>query len=125
MIKLFINEQHSLLEDQKRELERFVSERKHKVGEVETVLIPAEGWTLEEMDKIVSGLWNEYMNSKPSEEMAIIFVSPVPYLIKELSSYTSYSLFSTWVFHNDKRDKRELDNGKVIYTVAKEGWKIV
>jgi hypothetical protein len=30
-----------------------------------------------------------------------------------------------FVLHNDRREKKELPNGKVIMTVAKEGWMIV
>ena len=96
-----INAQHSLLKAQSEFLP----------DECEVLQVPASGWTLEEMKKKRSYLRKYDL---------IIFVSPIPYLIKELAPWKDVK-----VFHNDVREKKELPNGKVIMTVAKEGWQLV
>ncbi len=117
-VMLVINEQHELLPSQREQLGYNFPE-----SEVEKVLVPAEGWTIEEMERILSErLWGNF----------VVFVSPIPYLIKKLSfceglgvggqkGYTT----KTFLFHNDRREKKELPNGKVISVLAKEGWQIV
>ena len=106
-IMLVINEQHELLPSQREQLGYNFPE-----SEVEKVLVPAEGWTIEEMERILSErLWGNF----------VVFVSPIPYLIKKLAfceglgvggqkGYTT----KTFLFHNDRREKKELPNGKVI-----------
>jgi hypothetical protein len=121
-IKLIINEQHSLLPDQKRALDEFI-EMKDEAITVDTIKVPASGWTLQEMNAVQDELWQEFFDGE--EDISVIFVSPVPYLLKELASYNEYSGFCIYVLHNDHREKKELPNGKVIMTIAKEGWVIV
>jgi hypothetical protein len=41
------------------------------------------------------------------------------------SDGSGFNVPSWQVFHNDRREKKELPNGKVIMTVAKEGWELV
>ena len=67
-VMLVINEQHELLPSQREQLGYNFPE-----SEVEKVLVPAEGWTIEEMERILSErLWGNF----------VVFVSPIPYLIK-------------------------------------------
>lgn len=123
---VLINESHSLLEDQQRVLEE-------RYEGYEILPIPASGWTLEEMDEKVKEI-----SSMELEEgklyLDVIFVSPVPYMIRELTrkeiymptvEYAEQTHIFVHVFHNDRREKKELPGGKVIQVVAKEGWKLV
>jgi len=54
----------------------------------------------------------------------VVFASPIPYLIKLLSRQLNFTIdeglkhaYNVLIFHNDKREKKELPNGKVIMTV--------
>ena len=88
---------------------------------------PAEGWTRTEMDAV--------MASDVFKTETVIFISPIPYMIKMLTAasmanmhlpniITRYSrtVESVLLMCNDNREKRELPNGKIIFTVAKTGW---
>lgn len=124
---VIINEQHSLLPEQESILQKMF-------GEWETLSIPAEGWSYgqilnyarEQFGKAPRGTWEE-----PTRNY--VFVSPVPLLIRELTRYectpypeeTYISGIHVYVFHNDRREKRELPDGRVISVVAKEGWLLV
>ncbi|OXB94795.1 hypothetical protein [Parageobacillus galactosidasius] len=108
-MKVFVikNEQHSLFEEQIRLLhERF--------GYYKEYLVPADGWTLAQMQEHIAFL------SQNAD--TIVFASPIPYMIKQLSRYNYLRVF---VFHNDKREKRVLPDGRVIQTVASTGWQLV
>jgi hypothetical protein len=116
-VKVILNEQHTLLPDQERAI------NKHFEGMWEIFPVPANGWTLEEMEKKVDEI--------TSSTDVVIFASPVPFLLKELAYLSgenpNYRNFcpGVYVLHNDHRDKKELPNGKIVFTVAKEGWKLV
>ena len=103
-VHIIKNEQHSIMDDQLKAL-KVKFGRDMKVIEVNA---PAAGWTLEQMDSI--------SNLKG----VIVFLSPIPALMK-MMVFKGQDWF---VFHNDNRDKKEI-NGKIIMTVAKEGWVIV
>ena len=104
--KVILNEQHKLMDDQKRMLdERFGTEN------WEIASVPKNGWDLKEMRNVAEILKNE----------TVCFASPIPALMK-LVAATDKEFF---VLHNDRREKKELPNGKIIMTVAKEGWVIV
>ncbi|HHX32210.1 MAG TPA: hypothetical protein GX712_06435 [Bacteroidales bacterium] len=113
-IYVIINETHSLLDEQKALIEKlrkdaFLCDDLHKVV---TVKVPAKGWTLEQMKekgKEMRGSW-------------VIFVSPIPFLIKYLSRDMGTGVR---IFHNDNREKKELPNGKIIHTVSRTGWQLV
>jgi hypothetical protein len=110
-----LNEQHSLMEEQ-------VSLLNEQFGENwEIVSVPSKGWTIDEQHQKVVKLVNNYGD--------VVFASPVPYLMKEVSRESiigeNISLFNVYVFHNDNREKKELPNGKIIFTVAKTGWQLV
>jgi hypothetical protein len=107
--KVVLNEQHQLMEDQKRVLdERFTADG------WELYPVPANGWTLEQME--------EKVKSEGLYTVEVVFASPIPAMMKILNSWAS----NKWhVLHNDRREKKELPGGKIIMTVAKEGWQIV
>lgn len=110
---VFMNEQHKLLEEQKEQLDKTFE----SVG-WELRLIPSKGWAKEEMkEQIIETYDND-----------IVFVSPVPYMLLLMNEYRSvFGVLEkrVYLFHNDKREKKELPNGKVIYTVASTGWELV
>ncbi len=110
---IIINETHSMMDEQKSIIEE-------RYQNYEFLKVPSKGWTLEEMKEIKSKIWEEYMNS--DEEMNIIFISPIPYLLKELALLGAERVL---VMHNDRREKKELPDGRVIQVVAKEGWQLV
>ena len=140
-----VNEQHNLFPEQETILqERF--------DEIEMVKVPASGWTLEEMKKVAAELHYRASEAEvrrhpetgkvvsailEKTENAIVFASPVPYLLKNLSQkaiaydwYGDYEgdlrhLYDVLVFHNDRREKKELPDGRIIQTVAATGWKLV
>ena len=119
---VIINEQHTLLDVQNEILlNRF------GVDGWNTLPVPARGWTQEEMDAI--------MASDIFKTKTVIFISPIPYMIKMLTAaamanmhlpsiITRYSrtVESVLLMCNDTREKRELPNGKIIFAVAKTGW---
>jgi len=119
---VIINEQHTLLDVQNELLLN-----KFGVDGWNTLPVPAKGWTREEMDAV--------MASDIFKTKTVVFVSPIPYLIKMLTAaamanmhlpniITKYSrtVESVLLMCNDTREKRELPNGKIIFTVAKTGW---
>lgn len=137
-----MNENHSLLPEQKQILEE-------KFESYELVPVPATGWTLEEMEEKAESLCYlaagaEVKNIRngrkvvyfPAESPgnAIVFVSPIPFLLKELAvrsitgdvmENSTKKLYNVLVFHNDRREKKELPDGRIIQVVAHEGWQLV
>ena len=107
-VHVVMNEDHSLLPEQREIL-------KEKYGNYDFRYVPKEGWLLEEINWLVE--W--YENSHVEE---VVFVSPVPSLLMKLSRLNGKTVR---VFHNDNRNKKTLPNGKVVYTVAQEGWELV
>lgn len=116
---LIINEQHSLFVAQEN-----ILREKFPEG-YETIKVPATGWTLEEMKEVASG-FDLYTDR-------VVFASPVPYLLAKLSAragelagqlvgQVTDEHRGVWVFHNDRRKKKELPNGKVISVTAEKGW---
>lgn len=99
------NEQHSLLPDQEKCLDGM---------EYQFLDIPAAGLTISEILHSASKIIREY------PDHAIIFLSPIPALIKFLCQ----EQVSVLVFHNDNREAKEI-NGRVIHVVAREGWVLV
>jgi len=142
---LIINEGHSMFPQQEQ-----ILEEKFPGYEKVFIRVPANGWTLEEMkqqmDEIhyaaagaeIQLIGNHkvayYPATKPGN--VVIFVSPIPYLLKELTrrSVNADEYFGgikfdfhyeTLVFHNDRREKKELPDGRIIQVVAQEGWQLV
>ena len=96
-----INIQHSLLPQQEELLP----------DEYTLALVPATGWDLQTIrDK--SKKWGNRM---------VILVSPIPALM----SIRAKEALPFQTFHNDKREKKELPDGRIIHTVSHEGWELV
>jgi hypothetical protein len=102
-----INEQHNLMEDQVRILNE-------EFDEYELLKVPAVGWTLPEINQVADDLAGK----------TAVIVSPVPALIKLLAMQADEDE-NIFVFHNDNREKKELPSGKIVMTVAAEGWVLV
>ena len=121
-IILIINEQHTLFPEQEALMT--------KLGDYKTIKSPSTGWTKEDMDKFTKEYGIGYRDT-------IVFASPIPYLLKKLSSELHYFesldmssdgvelMYKVLVFHNDNREKVELPNGKIINKVASTGWQLV
>jgi hypothetical protein len=115
---LIINEQHQLMPEQVEILAQ-------QIGKYHTLKIPASGLTRSQLESFTVDngiLYND----------TIIFASPIPYLIKLLSSQLTLTFnesikhsYNVLIFHNDTREKKELPNGKVIMTVAQTGWELI
>lgn len=96
-----MNEQHSLLPEQTALLPDGYT----------IASVPATGWDLDTIRQ-KSQEWGDRM---------VILVSPIPALM----SIRAKDGKPFQVFHNDRREKRELPDGRIIHTVAKEGWQLV
>ena len=127
-LTVIMNENHTLLPEQERILEEMFPDL-----EPEFLFAPATGWTKEEMDKIVASFKEAAIGPDRYHTQDVVFVSPIPYLLRELTraevdAYPEYSIDTgIWVsvFHNDRREKKELPDGRVIQVVAQEGWQLV
>ena len=127
---IILNEQHKLLAQQEELLNDTFGQN------WSTLLVPATGWTREEMfDQFVALVKSSEqipLNDEREELwLKVVFASPVPYLLHCLSKHqgatteNGFANLEVMLFHNDQREKKELPNGKVIYTVAQEGWHLV
>lgn len=146
-VLVLINEQHSLMPAQEEIL-------KEKFGQWEFVKVPATGWTIDEMKNVAQDLYLTLVEAKPAfpgtknnkmkavmtsntgkHNTAIVFVSPIPYLLKELTRLSvtgvpnsdvgeTYEQFEIYVFHRDRREKTE-SNGVITTTVSNDGWQLV
>jgi len=146
-VLVLINEQHSLMPAQEEIL-------KEKFGQWEFVKVPATGWTIGEMKNVAQDLYLALVEAKPAfpgaknnkmkavmtsntgkHNTAIVFVSPIPYLLKELTRLSvtgvpnsnvgeTYEQFEIYVFHRDRREKTE-SNGVITTTVSNDGWQLV
>ena len=124
-VLVVMNETHSLLPEQKEILER-------EYEEYQILPVPAEGWTLEEMDSKVDEISTMELQ-EGKLYLDIVFVSPIPYMMRELTrreiyfanEYAEQSNRFVRIFHNDRREKKELPNGKIVQVVAQTGWQLV
>lgn len=111
MVKVILNEQHTLLEEQKTLLD-------DKFGKQWVILsVPAEGWNRSEIGEVAKRLVND----------TVVFASPIPLLLGTLAyeQGCGSAKLQTFLLHNDKREKKELPTGKVISVVAKTGWELI
>lgn len=127
---VIINEQQKLLLEQERILEE-------KFEEYELLKVPKESWSLQEMKRISEEIHEELSTIEveldsnfmyPIVESAVVFVSPIPFMIKALQLLAMEEdgeEYDVLIFHNDRREKKELPGGKIIYTVAETGWQLV
>lgn len=120
---LIINETHSLLPDQVRELEE------KGMSDYEEIRIPKEGWNLQtRLDRA-----HEWARRGGR----YIFVSPEPVMLGRLAYYAGHGSHyidgtpafghdvAVYVFSNDRRVKKELPDGRIVQTIAPTGWKLV
>lgn len=99
---VILNEQHSLLEEQRGILDGLF--------DWTIKAVPASGWTLSEMRGVLEEL--------KSFDGEVVFASPVPALILGMEG-------RGFLFHNDHREKKELPNGKIVMAVAQTGWQLI
>jgi len=124
---IIINEQHTMLPDQIAVL----TAAGYPPESCNMLLVPASGWDREKMGKIMNSLFGD-----------IVFVSPIPLMIKELSASAALNWSSkvcscdypyapageyplidrVFVLCNDTRVKKELPNGKIISVTSQTGW---
>jgi len=120
---IIINENHSMMDEQKSIIEE-------RYQNYEFLKVPAQGWTLEEMRSIVEEISSMDLRGCYLE---VVFVSPVPFMIRELTrreilflnEYAEQTNLFVRVFHNDRREKKELPDGRIIQVVAQTGWQLV
>lgn len=125
---IIMNENHKLLPEQ----ERILKEQFPNL-DPEFLFAPAAGWTKEEMDQVVASFKEAAAGPDCYHTQHVVFVSPIPYLLRELTraeiiAYPECSIDTgIWVsvFHNDRREKKELPDGRIIQVVAQEGWQLV
>ncbi len=104
-IVVVINEQHTLLYEQLTLLGDNWS----------TQTTPKNGLNLIDQRSLAASLIEHDRGNK------IVFCSPVPFLLAKVAKEHP----CVGVFHNDRREKKELPNGEVISVIAREGWEIV
>ena len=117
---IVMNESHSLLPEQEKIL--------GMVYEGFDILpVPSQGWDTDEMlDKI-----NQLHDKACEEKLDIVFVSPIPLMIRELTEMalcpkgSGKKRYKVKLFHNDNRIKKELPDGRIIQTIAETGWQLV
>jgi len=123
---VIINEQHKLLTAQ----EQILNE---KFKDWEFLKVPASGWTLKDIREIE----NKLKTSHGIE--SVVFVSPIPVLIASLSARVGFDHGfahnpnanhvgespAIFIFHNDKREKIELPDGRIINKIADDGWQLI
>lgn len=117
---IVMNESHSLLPEQEKIL--------GMVYEGFDILpVPAQGWDIGEMIDQIFQLHERACR----EKLDIVFVSPIPLMIRELTEMaicpkgSGRRRYKVKLFHNDNRVKKELPNGKIIQTIAETGWELV
>lgn len=109
---LVINEAHTLLPDQVREL------REKGFDNYEEIRIPKEGWdarTRLSRAHEWAGRGGRY-----------IFVSPEPVILGRMAYFAAFRKdVAVYVFSNDRRVKKELPDGRIVQTIAPAGWRLV
>lgn len=109
---VILNEQHKL--------NKFQIELLNKQFEKWEILpIPATGLNKKDIEDF----------SFKYEGDILVFASPIPlWLAIEANNRANDPIFTLFLFHNDKRDAKEVEsNGvkKVIHVVAEDGWELL
>ncbi len=97
-----LNEQHNLMDEQVSILDNLF--------DWDIKAVPSSGWSLSQMRGVLKEL--------KAFDGEVVFASPIPALIMGMEG-------EGLLFHNDRREKKELPNGKIIMTVAQTGWQLV
>jgi len=111
-INYVINQAHSLMPEQDSILNSLIDEGDNLIR----VDIPEEGLNLDKQIELAHSLMDEMR-----EEDYLVFVSPIPCMLGYICAQIESSQ-NVLVFGNDRRDKKELPNGKIIQVVSPTGW---
>lgn len=142
MTKVIINEQHTIMEEQDKlirqelgnyelidnpNMTRMVSDE-GIVGNYEVVKIPSEGLNKQQIEKLA----NELVNDAIVRGENIVVMSPIPLLLgiltREVARYgNEYDglIGGVYILHNDKREKKELPDGRILSVIASTGWELI
>ena len=111
-VRYVINKAHSLMVEQEQILNSLISEGDDLIR----VDVPEEGLTLEQQIELSHSLMDE-MNG----DDYLIFVSPISCMIGYIVARLEISK-NVLIFGNDKREKKELPNGRIVQVISKTGW---
>lgn len=123
---IVMNENHSIMEEQLSIIEKEFEK------EYEFLKVPSTGWTKNDMDEVIEKITSSEYGRE--NWLDVVFVSPIPYMIRELTRREIYAPSAEYcedtglrvrIFHNDHREKKELPNGQIIQVVSKSGWQLV
>ena len=103
-----INTQHTLLDEQRQLLEK-------TFDSFQELKVPAEGW-----DK--STILAQAKKLAKNDD-ALVILSPIPLLLGKVTFFRAGR--GVYIFHNDRREKKELPNGKIIAVVSQTGWQLL
>jgi len=122
-IKVVINGSHKLLPQQIALLG----------GEYELIKIPEEGLSSEEIYRLKHALTESIERGH-----SVVILSPIPLLVKLLYSWYERNTKTDkygerlparygklLLFHNDKREKKLLPDGREVTVVAQDGWELL
>jgi len=112
--KLFIikNKDHSI----RTEYFSIIDEFRNKITPTDMELInaPVNGWNIKQMNMVVIKIKEESYNY---DKITVIFISPIPYLIREISMLSGQNnKFDVKLFHHDKRVK-SVYNGRYVQKI--------
>lgn len=121
-VHIILNEQHTLLKEQEELLNRTFPMGTFRMN---MILVPAAGWNQNQQKEIMKGL-----------DETVLFISPVPFMLMTLSKESQVNSFQcpaptiskvdqVLIMANDTREKKELDNGKIVHVLSKTGWYII
>ena len=117
MIVVIKNVTHRLFEEQQVLIEELAN-----ADEIKVLEVPADGWDLQEMNRVLENFESYPKSILYQYDTKFIFVSPIPYLLKETAKRYGNRVF---VFHNDYREKKELPDGRIIQVVSATGWQLL
>jgi Rad3-related DNA helicase len=113
---VILNEAHTLSKQQ----EKLLTEKYNW----ELYPVPKTGWSLDQMYRELESL-REVLRRKDT----VIFVSPVPFLLKALAFYEgehyangAYEVGSVRIMMREARNKEEVQEGLITTTVSQEDW---
>ena len=125
---IIINEQHKLLTAQERLLDE-------QFSSWDVLSVPAKGWTydevLEQCEDILQALELILTIEGPGKPelgfpaLTVVFASPVPAMMVVLGRAARGADLDVCAFHNDRREAKELPDGRIVHTLSPEGWIIV
>ena len=116
-----LNEAHTMLPQQEKLLGVEIYD------DWDILPVPKEGWTLDKMkDDIRPPLENALLTGTD-----IVFVSPIPWLIKRLSFFEgsqyardNFSVGAVRVMMRDQRIKTETKDGVITSKISGDGWRL-